>query len=569
MQREMSEDDASRKAVAEARLAGLLAPVRGRLSAASGLTVLAALLWLPQAACVAALLAALIAGESAFLGPWGTSAVFLALGVARAGLSSYAAGLAFSASDEAVSLERNRLLAAQSRRSPVLAGRYSSAEIATLAADKLDLVAPYVTRYAPAMARTKYVPLAILAVAFPLSWAVGVILMVAGPLIPVFMALVGLAARDASEKQMQEIGGMNALLLERIRALTDLRLLDAVGRTVADFEAAADRLRRQTMEVLRIAFLSSTVLELFAAIGVALVAVYVGFALIGEIPFGAWATPLTVGEGIFLLLLAPDFFQPLRDLAAAWHDKAAALAVTGELADMENEAAVDMLGDGTSRSALAGPASVATRSLVWETPAGRQIRFPDLAIRPGETVAITGRSGSGKTTLLALLAGLAPAHQGVIEAAGHALDGDNADAWRARLGWIGQMPHFSNESLRANLIMSASDRDDARLDRALAHASADGIVKALPRALDTRLGETGHGVSGGEARRLMIARALYSNADIVLADEPTADLDIATADAVTEGLLTLAARGATLIVATHDMTLAERLDRVIDLEAGT
>lgn len=563
----MNETSGRAKSAGDLRLAEMLALVRGQLFTASALGILAALLWIPQAACVADLLAELITGEPGLLGAWWASAVFLALGIARAGLSFLSGGMAFAASDEAISRERAKLLAVQSRRSPIVAGRFSSAEIASLAADKLELVAPYLTRYAPAMARTKVLPPAIVAVAFVLSWVVGLILLVSGPLIPVFMALVGLAARDASERQMQEIGGMNALLLERIRALTDLRLLNATDRTIADFETAADRLRRQTMEVLRIAFLSSAVLELFAAIGVALVAVYVGFALIGEIRFGAWATPLTVGEGIFLLLLAPDFFQPLRDLAAAWHDKAAALAVTGEIAEVESEPGLDILGGGVGTAALPGPAHIATRGMRWVTPNGRDIRFPDIMVEAGETLAVTGRSGSGKTTLLALLAGLAPAAGGTIEVAGKRLSEDTADAWRARLGWIGQMPHFSNESLRANLILSAPGRDDPRLAQALSHASADGIVNALPRGLDTRLGETGHGVSGGEARRLLIARALYSNADIVLADEPTADLDRETAEAVTEGLLALAARGVTLIVATHDMNLANRLDRMVDLEA--
>ncbi|QKV17022.1 thiol reductant ABC exporter subunit CydD [Oricola thermophila] len=559
-------DERASKARAAARLDGMLAPDRRRLSAASWLTALTSLLWIPQAALVAGQLAALIADEDPFPGPLVASVAFFAIGILRAVLSSIAGGMAFAVADTTLSRERAKMLKEQARRSPVVAGRNSSAEIASLAADKLDLVAPYLTRYAPAMARTRVVPLAILAISFAVSWIVGVILLVAGPLIPVFMALVGMAARDASERQMQEIGGMNALLLERIQALTDLRLLDAVGRTVDDFEAAADRLRRQTMEVLRIAFLSSTVLELFAAIGVALVAVYVGFALIGELRFGAWATPLTAGEGIFLLLLAPDFFQPLRDLAAAWHDKASALAVAGEIAEMECGHEMPMLGAGASTAPLSGSARIVTRDLLWTTPGGRKIHFPDIRVEAGESLAITGRSGSGKTTLLALLAGLAPATDGKIEVAGVHLDDEIADAWRARLGWIGQAPHFFNESLRANLLLSAQDRDDARLSQAIAKASAEGIVAALPRGLDTQLGETGHGVSGGEARRLMIARALYSDADVVLADEPTADLDEATAKAVTEGLLALASRGTTLIVATHDMELAGRLDRIVELE---
>jgi ATP-binding cassette subfamily C protein CydD len=201
--------------------------------------------------------------------------------------------------------------------------------------DKLPLLRPAILRHRPAALRAAVLPLAYLALALPFSWAVALILAVAGPLIPVFMALVGLAAREASERQMDEIGSLSGLLGERLSALTDIRLLDAAQRMSADFADRAEALRERTMAVLRVAFLSSTVLELFSAIGVAMVAVYVGFALLGEIPFGAWATPLTLSEGIFLLMLAPEFFQPLRDLAAAWHDKAGALAVTRELAEAE------------------------------------------------------------------------------------------------------------------------------------------------------------------------------------------------------------------------------------------
>ncbi|MEO4043328.1 thiol reductant ABC exporter subunit CydD [Hoeflea sp. CAU 1731] len=554
--------------LAARRLEQMLQPERGRLRLASWLSVAASLLWIPQAACVAQLIAALVDGSPALLGPWSASLLFLALGLAKAGLAHVSGGLAFTASQAAISRERGKILAAQSRLSPLADGQRSSAEIAALAADKLEFVAPYILRYAPAMARTRVVPLVILAIAMVFSWTMAFILLIAGPLIPIFMILVGMAAQSASERQMQEIGGMNALLAERIRALTDLRLLDAVDRTIADFSTAADRLRRQTMEVLRIAFLSSTVLELFAALGVAMTAVYVGFALLGELRFGAWATPLTVAEGVFLLLLAPDFFQPMRELAAAWHDRAAAQAVAGELADLEAAPKIEIPGGGFAGRMLTGPASVETRALSWTTPAGRLIRFPDLSIEAGERIAITGRSGSGKSTLLALLAGLAPCPDGDIRLAGELLDHRTADAWRTRLGWIGQAPHFFNGSLRANLIISGNTRDDDRLENALALASADQIVQTLPGGLDTRLGETGHGVSGGEARRLMIARALYSDADIFLADEPTSDLDNKTASAVIDGLLALSARGATLIVATHDLQLARRLDRIIDLETA-
>jgi ATP-binding cassette subfamily C protein CydD len=266
-------------------------------------------------------------------------------------------------------------------------------------------------------------------------------------------------------------------------------------------------------------------------------------------------------------MLAPDFFQPLRDFAAGWHDRAAATAVAGELAALGQSRERLILGTGAAAQRLAGPAQIETRGLAWRSPSGRLLSFPDLSIAPGDAVAILGASGAGKSTLLALLAGLAKPEAGRLTVAGLPLGDVTADAWRARLGWVGQAPHFLAATLRANLALGGDRHDEAALARALTLAQAGRVVVGLPRGLATRLGETGGGVSGGEARRLVLARAAFAAPDVLLADEPTADLDAATAAAVTDGLLELGRAGATLILATHDLALARRMDRVIALEA--
>jgi len=557
----------------QARLRAICAPAARLLSRASGLATLAALLWLAQAALVADVISGLVLDRDPWLGLWLSCAGFAVLGLLRVGLSTVSARMAHRAADRAVAGLRHDLLRRAAVRVSQGAATAGSAEIAALVSEKAASLTPYLTRYRPAMARTMVMPPVILAVALSMSWAVAGILLVAGPLIPVFMALVGYAAREASERQMQEIGSLNALVLERINALVDIRLLDAGERTLAGFQGAADRLRARTMEVLRIAFLSSAVLELFAALGVAMVAVYVGFALLGEFTFGAYATPLTVWEGVFLLLLAPEFFQPLRDLASAWHDKAAASAVAGEVAHLEAEAGAEILGHGAGADPLSGRADIAlsgVRVAVGGASGSlsHEIAYPDIAISGGERIALVGPSGSGKSTLLAVMAGLRAPSGGTVRVAGHDLSAETADAWRARLAWIGQTPHFLNASLRANLRLGAAQASPDTLARALEAARGRGIVAALPRGLATRIGESGHGVSGGEARRLMIARGLAADRDVVFADEPTADLDAATAEAVAQGLLALAARGATLVVATHDMRLAARMDRIVRLEGG-
>ena len=535
------------------------------LRRAEWLTVAASLLWIAQAAAAAWVIDDLVSGQPDFQTALTGSGAFVLVGILRAMLSHRAGSIALAAAQASIARERAKLLNREALRSPYSDGHRSSAEIAALAADKLAMTIPYLTRYRPAMTRARIVPIAIILVALPFSWIAAFILLIAGPLIPVFMALVGMAAQEASERQMEEIGSMNGLLMERIRALTDLRLLDATARTIADFRQSAERLHRKTMKVLAVAFLSSTVLEFFSAIGVALMAVYVGFSLIGQIAFGAWAEPLGVGEGIFLLLLAPDFFQPLRDLAAAWHDKAQASAVAVELDAIETAPFDPMRGSGRPAKAGTSPATLATRSLRWTAPSGKRIACPDFELKAGQSLAVVGQSGSGKSTLLALVAGLARATDGAVLVGNVPLDDETADGWRPHLAFISQTPHFAHESLRANLRRFAPDASDDELRAALNAASASEVVARLPRGLDTRLGATGHGVSGGEARRLTIARAFCSKATFILADEPTADLDADTARAVTESLMALKARGASLVVATHDLELAARMDRRITL----
>ncbi|MGO4907992.1 ABC transporter ATP-binding protein/permease [Pseudorhodobacter sp. W20_MBD10_FR17] len=539
-----------------ANRAVLLSPGVRLQRRAAGLSVLAGALWPIQAAVVAWALGGLLAGTT----PSGLTAVlgFGGLGVLRAALGYMAEAQAQAAAEAVIAKARDALVTTESRRATE-SGVGGAGSIAALAGEKLDVLGPFVTRYAPARARVMVLPLLILVLAFWQSWAVGIVLLISGPLIPVFMALVGMAAKEASARQMAEIGTLNDFLVERLSALVDIRLLGAGPKVVQSFATQAGDLRQRTMAVLAVAFLSSTVLELFAAIGVAMVAVYVGFSLLGELHFGAWGRAITPQAGVFLLLLAPEFYQPLRDLSAAWHDKAAADAVMDELAAYAQDPVVALPGRGALAARLAGPATVALRGCF--TPAG--VRLPDITIAAGEKVALIGPSGAGKTSVLRLMAGLELPQQGAVVVAGQALAANLADAWRARVGWMPQAPHFMNSSLRENLSLGRV----GDLEGALKTAAVGAAVQALPQRLATRLGETGGGLSGGEARRVTLARAVFGAPDVILADEPTADLDADTARLVTEGLLAQAAKGATLVIATHDAGLAAQMDRIIDLGA--
>ncbi|MBR0681590.1 thiol reductant ABC exporter subunit CydD [Roseomonas eburnea] len=553
----------------------------------------AALLWLPQAALLAGIVGSLAAGGGVGDALLPAGAILL-LGLARAGLDALGARIAFRAARGALTRLRAEAVAVLAARSPLDAGRPSSGAAAAALAEQAEAVLPYLLRFRTARLRTAIVPPVLLLAVLTQSWAAALVLLFAAPLIPIFMALIGLRAQEASEAQMLEIGGMNALLLDRLRGLSTIRAFDAVDATAARLRAAAEGLRHRSMAVLRIAFLSSAVLELFAALGVAMVAVYVGFHLLGALPFGAWGGTLGLGPALFVLLLAPAFFEPLRDLAAAWHDRAAGEAALGALAGLAAPPAVvlpDALDAGLSaqlgcagcsmpaipeRAAVPdGARSLAPVAAVpplgeHPPPPGLEVddlvfRYPgtatavfngfSLTVAPGEHVALFAESGGGKSTLLALLAGLALPEAGRIAIGGQAMAPGTAAALRARIAWLGQRPHLFAGSLRANIALGRAG--------AGTEAARAALLPGLPP--DRPIGEGGAGLSGGEALRLGLARAIAgAGASLILADEPTAHLDRATAADATEALLQ-AAKGRTLVLATHDPVLAARMDRVVRL----
>lgn len=512
--------------------AQFLKPQHGVLRRAARLSALAGLLWLPMAWCAAEAISGLIdTGTLAALWVYG----LLGLGLSRALLAMRAEAMAQAAASTVTSRLRGDLL----RHVAMRAALPRAGGFASLAGDQLALLRPFAARYAPARYRVMVVPLAVLICAFATSWAAGIILLIAGPAIPLFMALIGHAAGKASREQLAQMGSMGALLADRIGALPDIRLLGASAALADSFAVAADDLRRRTMRVLGIAFLSSTVLELFAALGIAMMAVFCGFSLLGQIGFGTWGPPLNATQALFLLLITPEFFQPLRDLAAAWHDRASADAAAGAVAsEMADTVPLPDAGGG---------------GIAWHGLRHRGIAYPDLALLPGQALALTGPSGAGKSTLLRLLAGLEVPDMGQITRPS-----------RHNLGWMPQSVHFLDTTLEENLRLGR--RGD--LAAALSGAAAEHLLAGLPDGLATRLGERGAGLSGGEARRLTLARALYARPTVILADEPTADLDAATARDVTRGLLDAHRAGASLIVATHDPALIVALGREYRIEGA-
>ncbi|PJO39130.1 thiol reductant ABC exporter subunit CydD, partial [Delftia acidovorans] len=304
--------------------------------AGTGRLVLASLLWLPQALLLALAVQSMAdgAGREPLWPLWQLAAGVALLGGLRAWCRCQRHAPRNLQARSLVSALRMQVLRTLAGTSPLDRQRAASGQAASAMAEQAEAIVPWLSRYQTAMWRVRTVPLVIALAVASQSWVVALILVVAAPLIPLFMAIVGWRAKAASQAQMVELGGMNAFLLDRLRGLSTLRALGAVDATAQRLRANAESLRERSMRVLRIAFLSSAVLELFSALGVAMVAVYVGFHLLGHLPFGSWGQTLSLGQALFVLLLAPSFFDPLRELSAVWSDRAsgeAALQALGEL----------------------------------------------------------------------------------------------------------------------------------------------------------------------------------------------------------------------------------------------
>lgn len=544
----------------QARSAYLRAAVRvaGRASSLAGL--LAALDAVPAAGVALGL----ALGIAAMHGGLGAMAPWLALAAAaaslRAALAWLAARQAARASVAVRAALRRRALAACLGLPP--GARRPVGELMVGAIDAAEALDGYVARFLPARLAASLAPLLLLpavAVASPISAAI-----LAGTLVPfvVLMILAGSAAAARAREQLASLARLGGIFADRVRHLPLILAFQAEGTEAARLARAAEALHRRTMGVLRLAFVSSSGLDFFAALSIALVAVYCGFNLLGLLPFPV-PEHLDLARAFFVLLLAPEIYAPLRRLAAAYHDRQLAEAAADQLRSIEQQAA------------LPPPAlpPLASAPVIRFDAVGA--RYPDqdrpvlddlsFSVRPGEIVALMGASGSGKTTALNLLLGLAPLASGEIWVGDVALSQVGSVApWVA---WVGQSPLLVPGTLAENLALS---RPAATREQVAAAGSAAGLGPLLERrqaGLDARIDERGGGLSGGERRRIAFARALLKQAPILLLDEPTAHLDPDSEAELAEAIRR-AARGRTTLLATHSARLAAIADRVVRLTEG-
>lgn len=417
---------------------------------------------------------------------------------------------------------------------------------------------PYVSRFLPHLAMAALLPPIALFIVLPVDWRPALVLLFSAPFIPIFMILIGRGSEKLNRQQWGKLTRMSGHLLDMIQGLSDLRLCSAAKREAETVAKVADDYRKSTMVVLRVAFLSAFTLEFFATVGTAVVAVIVGFRLL----YGH----LSLLDGLFILLLAPEFYLPLRTLGLSYHARMQGLAAAEKIAPL---LAIPLPEEGRDHLPVAeGPPAIRFEQVTFRYGGERGgITGIDLDLPTGSLTALVGESGSGKTTLGRLLLGLAQPETGRILINGIDLAACDGTQWRSRIAWVPQQPFIFSASIRANLLLGcpAASNDDIRT--ALQAAAAWTFVEALPHGLETVLGDRGAGLSGGELRRLALARAYLRQADLIVLDEPTAGLD-AENEALISSVLQKLALNRTVLVISHRETTVRSAQRVAVMAGG-
>ncbi|MBE7566604.1 thiol reductant ABC exporter subunit CydD [Acidithiobacillus sp. HP-11] len=486
----------------------------------------------------------------------------LGLFVLRAALSWAGELVAFRASARIKTYLREQLLKHLLQLGPVAIAGERSADIASTMIEGVEALEPYFSRYLPQMALVSLIPLAILIVVFPEDWISGLILLITGPLVPFFMVLVGYAAEAVNQRQWRKMLLMSAHFLDVVQGLTTLKIF---GRAKDEIEIVArisDDYRRSTMAGLRVAFLTSAVLEFFASLSIALVAVSLGARLLQV------HASVTFFTAFFVLLLAPEYFNPLRGLSTHYHARMSAIAAAKRIFEI-----LDMPLPEKSRQGAdyvpSGQISLSVRNLHFSYEAGRNaLEGVNAEFPAGKVTALVGASGAGKSTLASALLGFVQASEGEILVNGQMpLNAIEPELWWKQLAWVPQNPRLFHGSLGDNIRIGRPDADLAALREAAQNAHALEFIENLPDGFETMIGDLGQGLSGGQIQRIALARAFLKNPPLFILDEATANLDMENESLVLDAMQKLIT-GRTAIVIAHRLATAERADHIIVMDAG-
>ncbi|GBR42570.1 thiol reductant ABC exporter subunit CydD [Gluconobacter roseus] len=532
---------------------------RSRTSVVVFLGLLSTLLGLLQAWALARTLASVLTRDTDSTGP--AIAVFLLACVLRVILSTVQDMTAAAAGIHARRRLRREVLDRIIGEGPALLRRHHSAAIAATLVDRIEALDGYFARWLPAASLWLVSQWLVVIALYLENHKAGLILAACCASLPIFQAVFGIATAVASRRQFLAMTRLQTRFLDRVKGIATIVLSGGTDRETQALAQSADDLRQRTMKVLRIAFVASATTDVAMVVALVLIVVTQANTLMGH-PSDAVLT-----RALYAVLLVPEAFASFRALSAAYQDRAHATAAAEamhELAPLTERTSA-----GPDIVHADGGISVTAEhvSFAWDEQRGTVIHDVSFALPAGSTLILEGASGAGKSTLLELLLGFVAPSQGRILFDGQDMQTLSPRQISSRISWIGQKPVLFAGTIRENILFARPDASAEDLKHAVAAAAVDQYLSSLPDGLETRIGEGGFGLSGGQAQRIAIARAYLKDAPLLLLDEPTSHLDPKTEAEILISLKELA-RGRTVILCSHSAQARQFHGRHLVLDGG-
>ncbi|SQD77332.1 thiol reductant ABC exporter subunit CydD [Moritella yayanosii] len=450
---------------------------------------------------------------------------------------------------------RQQLLQHLFAMGPAKTQTIGSAKIAQLLHQGVDSLEDYFSGYLPVVAYCSVIPSAVLFAVFPMDWLSGLVLMLTAPMVPMFMIIIGHKAHDLNQKHWTKLLRMSSHFLDIIQGLTQLKIFNASRQEMAAVKTISEDYGNQTMGILKIAFLSSFMLEFLASIAIALVAVILGFRLYyGDVDYLL---------ALWVLLLAPEFYLPFRQLGTQYHAKMAGVTAAQDMIQI----LTTPIKENQTETQFKAPFDI-TLTDVNFTYSGRKntLKNINLTLSNHGLYAVIGESGAGKSTLIDTILGFNTPDSGSMTINGTKHTAAERDTWLNHCGWIAQQGHIFYGSLGFNIALT-EDYDDAKIQQVLTSVGLADFVAQLKDGLNTHVGEGGVGISGGQSQRLALARAFYHQPDVLILDEPSSHLDKDTEQIVSDSIAEYAKQHLVIVIA-HRLHTVVDAKQIIVLEQG-
>ena len=437
-----------------------------------------------------------------------------------------------------------------------------SGELASAISQAPEDIAIIFSQYLPALFLAVIVPLIILVFVFPIDLLSGIVMLVTAPLIPFFMILIGGIAGRLARQQYAALSLMSAHFLDVLQGLATLKLFNREAAQTDMIRTITDRFRRTTLSVVRIAFLSSLTLELLATLSIAVIAVEIGIRLLYSF--------IEFDRALFILIIAPEFYMPLRTLGARFH-----AGTNGAAADKRVFAILGA--PSPKRREQAAPPALPHFEIAFESVSyayrthdqdeRAALKSVSFRLPVGKQTALIGHSGAGKSTVAALLLGFLTPSEGRITVGGVPLGDLPLAWWRDQVAWLPQKPYLFNGTVLENIQHAKPSASEFEIEAAAQAALAHEFILSLPEGYQTRIGERGARLSGGQAQRIALARAFLKNAPLIILDEATANLDPQT-EALINAALKRLCEGRTALIIAHRLGTVYQADQIVVLSGG-